>query len=59
MPDSCIDYQEIKIQEHVNKLSVGTIPRSITVILENDLVDTCKAGDDVTVSYVFISALPP
>ena len=38
----CIDYQEIKIQEQVQSLSVGSIPRSIVVVLENDLVDTCK-----------------
>ncbi|KAJ3091918.1 hypothetical protein HK102_012590 [Quaeritorhiza haematococci] len=43
------DYQEIKLQEHVNKLAVGTIPRSMLVILEDDLVDQCKAGDDVTI----------
>ena len=38
----CIDYQEIKIQEQVQSLSVGSIPRSIVVVLENDLVDSCK-----------------
>ncbi|KAJ3209946.1 DNA helicase mcm9 [Clydaea vesicula] len=43
--NSCKDYQEVKVQEHV-----GTIPRSIIVILEDDLVDTCKAGDDITIS---------
>ncbi|KAK4316464.1 hypothetical protein Pmani_012366 [Petrolisthes manimaculis] len=41
------DYQEIKIQEQVQKLVVGTIPRSLWVTLEDDLVDTCKPGDDV------------
>ena len=52
-PKKCKDYQEIKIQEQVRKLSMGTIPRSITVILEDDLVDCCKAGDDiVVVGYV-------
>ena len=38
----CIDYQEMKIQEQVQSLTVGSIPRSIVVVLENDLVDRCK-----------------
>ncbi|XP_037542028.1 DNA helicase MCM9 [Nematolebias whitei] len=48
-PASCRDYQEIKIQEQVQRLSVGSIPRSLVVVLEDDLVDSCKSGDDVTV----------
>ncbi|KAF4532670.1 hypothetical protein B566_EDAN002905 [Ephemera danica] len=43
------DYQEIKIQEQVGKLSVGTMPRSMLVTLEDDLVDACKPGDDVII----------
>ncbi|XP_023570005.1 DNA helicase MCM9 isoform X2 [Octodon degus] len=43
-PARCRDYQEIKIQEQVQKLSVGSIPRSMKVILEDDLVDSCKSG---------------
>ncbi|XP_071525523.1 uncharacterized protein [Panulirus ornatus] len=43
------DYQEIKIQEQVQKLVVGTIPRSLWVTLEDDLVDSCKPGDDVLI----------
>ncbi|XP_071956636.1 DNA helicase MCM9-like [Antedon mediterranea] len=53
-PSRCRDYQEIKIQEQVQKLAVGTIPRSMCVVLEDDLVDTCKAGDDVTVSGIIM-----
>ena len=49
VPTSCKDYQEIKVQEQVQKLAVGTIPRSMWVVLEDDLVDVCKAGDDVTI----------
>jgi len=43
------DYQEIKVQEKLDVFSVGTIPRSVFVILEDDLVDSCKPGDDVTI----------
>ncbi|CAM9780826.1 unnamed protein product [Chrysoparadoxa australica] len=43
------DYQEIKIQEQAQRLSVGSIPRSIVVLLMDDLVDCCKPGDDVVV----------
>ncbi len=42
------DYQEIKVQEKLDVFSVGTVPRSVVVILEDDLVDSCKPGDDVT-----------
>ncbi|CAB1103664.1 unnamed protein product [Ectocarpus sp. CCAP 1310/34] len=37
------DYQE----EQAQKLSVGSIPRSMVILLQDDLVDSCKAGDDV------------
>lgn len=47
--DNCKDYQEIKMQEQVSKLAVGSIPTSMWVTLEDDLVDCCKPGDDVTV----------
>eukprot|EP00117_Sycon_ciliatum_P040265 scpid10796/ scgid29615/ DNA replication licensing factor MCM9; Mini-chromosome maintenance deficient 9; Mini-chromosome maintenance deficient domain-containing protein 1 len=48
------DVQEIKLQEQVQKLAVGTIPRAMPVLLEDDLVDVCKPGDDVTVTGVVI-----
>jgi len=48
----CRNYQELKIQEQVQRLAVGTIPRSMWVVLMDDLVDSCKPGDDVTVWYV-------
>jgi len=53
-PSKCKDYQELKIQEQVQKLDVGNIPRSMWVILEDDLVDQCKPGDDVTVTGTII-----
>ena len=51
-PIKCRNYQELKIQEQVQRLAVGSIPRSMWVVLEDDLVDICKPGDDVTVWYV-------
>jgi len=43
------DYQELKIQESATKVGVGSIPRSLLVKMEDDLVDTCKPGDDVVI----------
>ncbi|XP_049352308.1 probable DNA helicase MCM9 isoform X1 [Solanum verrucosum] len=48
----CHDYQEIKIQESTQVLGVGAIPRSVPVILKDDLVDMVKAGDDVIVTGI-------
>ncbi|KAK2517967.1 Mcm9 [Columba livia] len=55
----CRDYQEIKIQEQVQRLSVGSIPRCMVVILEDDLVDSCKSGDDITVYGVVMQRWKP
>jgi DNA helicase MCM9 len=38
-----------QVQEHVQALEVGRIPRSLVVLLEHDLVDRAKPGDDVVV----------
>ncbi|XP_059556162.1 DNA helicase MCM9 isoform X8 [Myotis daubentonii] len=58
-PTKCRDYQEIKIQEQVQRLAVGNIPRSMKVILEDDLVDTCKSGDDLTIYGVVMQRWKP
>lgn len=49
IPQHRKDYQEVKVQEPLNKLGVGTIPSSIWVTLEDDLVDQVTPGDDVTI----------
>lgn len=49
---NCRDYQEIKIQEQVHQLGIGSLPRSIVVILLDDIVDTCKPGDDVSITGI-------
>uniref|UniRef100_A0A1B6C633 DNA helicase MCM9 n=2 Tax=Clastoptera arizonana TaxID=38151 RepID=A0A1B6C633_9HEMI len=53
------DYQEIKIQEQVSKLDMGTIPRSMWVTLEDDLVDSCKPGDDVVICGTILRRWKP
>ncbi|XP_073222498.1 probable DNA helicase MCM9 isoform X2 [Cicer arietinum] len=55
----CHDYQEIKIQESTQVLGVGAIPRSILVILKDDLVDVVKAGDDVIVTGLLTARWSP
>lgn len=45
----CCDYQEIRVQEKMQKLKLGSIPRQIKVIFFDNLVDKCQAGDDIIV----------
>lgn len=56
------DYQEIKLQELFKTLKPGLIPRSMCIILENTLVETCKPGDDVMITGILIQRwknMPP
>ena len=43
------DCQEIRIQENTNLLAIGAVPRLLTVVLGQDLVDSCKAGENITI----------
>ncbi|KAL5563310.1 hypothetical protein UlMin_033661, partial [Ulmus minor] len=56
---TCHDYQEIKIQESTQVLGVGAIPRSIPVILKDDLVDIVKAGDDIVATGILTARWSP
>lgn len=57
--EECFDYQEIKIQELITKIPVGTIPKTIIVVLKDDLVDCCKPGDCVLVIGCLINRWKP
>ncbi|CAI7865164.1 unnamed protein product [Closterium sp. NIES-53] len=46
---ACMDFQELKLQEHVHDLPAGRLPRSVRVVLSKDLVDTVLPGEDVVV----------
>ena len=41
------DWQKLRIQENSGDVPAGSMPRSIDVILRNEMVERCKAGDSV------------
>ncbi|KAK9821222.1 hypothetical protein WJX81_002412 [Elliptochloris bilobata] len=52
------DYQEVRVQERMQCLAMGAMPRSVTVILIGELADRCRPGDDVEVTGVIHAARP-
>ena len=48
-----------QLQEQAQNLSVGMIPRQILIILTDDVVDLCKAGDDAIITGTVIQRWSP
>lgn len=41
-----VDWQMVRIQEHAQDIPAGSMPRSMKVILRNEIVETAKPGDE-------------
>ncbi|XP_074609915.1 DNA replication licensing factor mcm2-like [Acropora palmata] len=47
------NFQKIKIQESPSKVAAGRLPRYKDVILNGDLVDSCKPGDEIELTGIY------
>ncbi|KAI7866660.1 MCM2/3/5 family-domain-containing protein [Spinellus fusiger] len=49
-----VDWQKIRIQENSNEIPTGSMPRSMDVIVRNEMVERAKAGDKCIFSGTLI-----
>lgn len=50
---SFTDWQKLRVQENSSDVPAGCMPRSIDVVVRNEMVERCKAGDSV----IFVGSL--
>ncbi|TPX35566.1 hypothetical protein SmJEL517_g02085 [Synchytrium microbalum] len=44
------DWQKVRVQENANEVPSGAMPRSMDIILRNQVVETAKAGDKIIIT---------
>jgi len=52
-----VKFQQIRLQELAHQVSIGHIPRSISVHVSGELTRHCSPGDFLTVSGIFLPSL--
>uniref|UniRef100_A0A146L6Q0 DNA replication licensing factor MCM6 n=2 Tax=Lygus hesperus TaxID=30085 RepID=A0A146L6Q0_LYGHE len=48
------DWQQIRMQENSSDIPAGSMPRTLSIILRNDLVEVVKPGDKVVVTGTLV-----
>ena len=46
------DWQKLRVQENSSDVPPGCMPRSMDVIVRNEMVERCKAGDSVVIIWI-------
>jgi DNA replication licensing factor MCM6 len=49
-----VDWQKLRVQENSNQIPPGSMPRSMDIILRNEMVERCKAGDKCIFTGTFV-----
>jgi DNA replication licensing factor MCM6 len=42
-----VDWQRVRVQENADEIPPGSLPRSLDIVVRNELCERAKAGDKV------------
>ena len=49
-----VDWQKVRVQENPQEIPSGSMPRSIDIIMRNEVVDQARAGDNIVITGALI-----